>query len=86
MPLQSVGMEITMNNKKISTIMKSVSKPGRYSGGEYNQIIKDKDKFYDFIYCYKGEKQNLSKYEVLFGKDNFENVVFYEYSFAICSA
>ena len=30
-----------MNN---STIMKSVEKPGRYSGGEYNQIIKDKEK------------------------------------------
>lgn len=25
-----------------STILKSVSKPGRYSGGEYNQVIKDK--------------------------------------------
>ena len=24
--------------------MKSVTKPGRYSGGEYNQIIKDKNK------------------------------------------
>ena len=30
-----------MNN---STIMKSVTKPGRYSGGEYNQIVKDKEK------------------------------------------
>ena len=30
-----------MNN---STIMKSVEKPGRYSGGEYNQVIKDKEK------------------------------------------
>ena len=30
-----------MNN---STIMKSVTKPGRYSGGEYNQVIKDKNK------------------------------------------
>lgn len=30
--------------KNRSTILKSVSKPGRYSGGEYNQIIKDKDK------------------------------------------
>ena len=27
-----------------SSIMKSVTKPGRYSGGEYNQIIKDKNK------------------------------------------
>ncbi|MBO5305147.1 MAG: TIGR03960 family B12-binding radical SAM protein, partial [Clostridia bacterium] len=30
--------------KNRSTILKSVSKPGRYSGGEYNQIIKDKSK------------------------------------------
>lgn len=27
-----------------STILKSVSKPGRYSGGEYNQVLKDKTK------------------------------------------
>ncbi len=26
-----------------NTILKSVSKPGRYSGGEYNQVIKDKN-------------------------------------------
>ncbi len=30
-----------MNN---NSILKSVTKPGRYSGGEYNQIIKDKNK------------------------------------------
>ena len=29
-------------NKQISTILKSVTKPGRYSCGEYGQIIKDK--------------------------------------------
>lgn len=29
-------------NKEISSILKSVTKPGRYSGGEYGQIIKDK--------------------------------------------
>ncbi|MBE6661736.1 MAG: TIGR03960 family B12-binding radical SAM protein [Ruminococcaceae bacterium] len=32
------------NMKNRSTILKSVSKPGRYSGGEYNQILKDKSK------------------------------------------
>ena len=30
--------------KNISTILKSVSKPGRYTGGEFGQIIKDKSK------------------------------------------
>ena len=29
-------------NRINSTILKSVTKPGRYSGGEYGQIIKDK--------------------------------------------
>ena len=29
--------------KNISTILKSVQKPGRYTGGEYGQIIKNKD-------------------------------------------
>ena len=31
-------------NEKLNAILKQVSKPGRYSGGEYGQIIKDKDK------------------------------------------
>jgi radical SAM family uncharacterized protein len=30
--------------KDISSILKSVSKPGRYTGGEYGQILKDKSK------------------------------------------
>ncbi len=30
-------------NKDISSVLKSVSKPGRYIGGEYNSIIKNKD-------------------------------------------
>ena len=30
--------------KNISTILKSVQKPGRYTGGEFGQIIKDKEK------------------------------------------
>ncbi len=31
-------------NEKLNSILKQVSKPGRYSGGEYGQIIKDKTK------------------------------------------
>ena len=31
------------NKKDISSVLKSVSKPGRYIGGEYNSIIKNKD-------------------------------------------
>lgn len=31
-------------NKKLNSVLKLVSKPGRYSGGEYGQIIKDKTK------------------------------------------
>ena len=29
-------------NKNISSVLKSVNKPGRYIGGEYNSVIKDK--------------------------------------------
>ena len=29
-------------NENISSVLKSVTKPGRYVGGEYNSIIKDK--------------------------------------------
>ncbi len=40
-------------NKQISTVLKSVSKPGRYSGGEYGQIIKDKRKIKArFAFCF----------------------------------
>ncbi len=36
-----------------STILKSVSKPGRYAGGEYGQIIKDKEKVKArFAFCF----------------------------------
>ena len=30
-------------NKNVSSVLKSVSKPGRYIGGEYNSIVKDKN-------------------------------------------
>ncbi len=40
-------------NKNISTILKSVSKPGRYSGGEYGEIIKDRTKIKArFAFCF----------------------------------
>ena len=40
-------------NKEISSILKSVSKPGRYSGGEYGQIIKDKNSVKArFAFCF----------------------------------
>ncbi len=42
-----------MKNDKISSILKSVVKPGRYTGGEYNQIIKDKEKVdLRFAFCF----------------------------------
>ena len=31
-----------MNHEKLSGILKTVSKPGRYTGGEFGQIVKDK--------------------------------------------
>ena len=31
-----------MQNRNISSVLKSVQKPGRYIGGEYNSVIKDK--------------------------------------------
>ena len=30
-------------NEKISSVLKSVEKPGRYCGGEYGAVIKDKN-------------------------------------------
>ena len=31
-----------MQNKNLSSVLKSVEKPGRYIGGEYNSYMKDK--------------------------------------------
>ena len=40
-------------NKDVSSILKAVTKPGRYSGGEYGQIIKDKkDVKARFAFCF----------------------------------
>ncbi|MBP3436688.1 MAG: TIGR03960 family B12-binding radical SAM protein [Clostridia bacterium] len=42
-----------MNHQLLSGILKSVSKPGRYTGGEFNSIIKDKEKVdVRFAFCF----------------------------------
>ena len=42
-----------MMNQNISSILKAVSKPGRYCGGEYGQIMKDKEKVkLRFAFCF----------------------------------
>ncbi len=69
-------------NKKMSTILKSVSKPGRYSGGEYGQIIKDKTKIKArFAFCfpdtYEIGMSNLGM-RILYGVLNQEDDVWCE--------
>ncbi len=42
-----------MKHQEISSILKAVSKPGRYTGGEFNQIIKDKQEVdVRFAFCF----------------------------------
>ena len=42
-----------MQNKNISSVLKSVSNPGRYIGGEFNSVIKNKDKVgVRFAFCF----------------------------------
>jgi len=42
-----------MNHQKISGILKAVAKPGRYTGGEFGQIIKNKaDVSVRFAFCF----------------------------------
>lgn len=69
-----------MNNH--STILKSVSKPGRYSGGEYNQIIKDKSQVkarwaFCFPDSYEIGMSNLGV-RILYGALNEEDDVWCE--------
>ena len=40
-------------NKNISSVLKSVTKPGRYIGGEYNRVMKDKSRVKcRFAFCF----------------------------------
>ncbi len=42
-----------MQEKSISSVLKSVTKPGRYIGGEYNSVIKDKSQVKcRFAFCF----------------------------------
>ncbi|MBQ8266946.1 MAG: TIGR03960 family B12-binding radical SAM protein, partial [Clostridia bacterium] len=42
-----------MNNKRLEQLLLTVQKPGRYSGGEVNQVIKDKSKVdVRFAFCF----------------------------------
>ena len=73
-------------NKQISTILKAVTKPGRYSGGEYGQIIKDKEKVKArFAFCFPDSYEigmsNLGM-RILYGVLNQSDDVWCERVFA----
>ncbi len=72
--------------KNISTILKSVSKPARYTGGEFGQIIKDKEKIKTRIaFCfpdtYEIGMSNLGM-KILYGALNELDYVWCERCFA----
>ncbi|MBR3863125.1 MAG: TIGR03960 family B12-binding radical SAM protein [Clostridia bacterium] len=73
-------------NEKISSILKTVEKPGRYSGGEYGAIIKDKkDVKARFAFCfpdtYEIGMSNLGM-RILYGALNKEPDIWCERVFA----
>ena len=73
-------------NEKISSILKSVSKPGRYSGGEYGSVIKDKEKVkarfaFAFPDTYEIGMSNLGM-RILYGSLNREEDIWCERVFA----
>ncbi|MBQ8396775.1 MAG: TIGR03960 family B12-binding radical SAM protein [Clostridia bacterium] len=73
-------------NQQIASILKSVSKPGRYSGGEYGEIIKDKDKIncrwaFCFPDTYEIGMSNLGV-RILYGALNREEDVWCERVYA----
>ena len=75
-----------MNNEAISSVLKSVSKPGRYIGGEYNSIIKDKDSVgCRFAFCfpdtYEIGMSNLGV-RILYDALNKDNDVWCERAYA----
>lgn len=73
--------------QNISTILKSVSKPGRYIGGEYGEIIKDKSKIklriaFCFPDTYEIGMSNLGM-KILYGALNQMDDVWCERAFAV---
>ena len=69
-------------NKISSTILKSITKPGRYAGGEYGQIIKDAEKVKArFAFCfpdtYEIGMSNLGV-RILYGALNKEDDIWCE--------
>ena len=73
-------------NEKISSVLKSVSKPGRYSGGEYGAIIKDKSAVkarfaFAFPDTYEIGMSNLGM-RILYGSLNREQDIWCERVFA----
>ena len=42
-----------MTEKELDVLLKGVQKPGRYTGGELNSVVKDKDKIaVRFAFCF----------------------------------
>ena len=49
----SINRRVIMNEKEFERLLLSVQKPGRYSGGEINSVIKDKEKVdVRFAFCF----------------------------------
>ena len=72
--------------KNLSTVLKSVQKPGRYTGGEFGQIVKDKEKMnariaFCFPDTYEIGMSNLG-IKILYGALNEMNDVWCERVFA----
>ena len=73
-------------NQKIATVLKTVQKPGRYAGGEYGQIIKDKSQVKArFAFCfpdtYEIGMSNLGV-RILYSRLNAEQDIWCERSYA----
>ena len=73
-------------NQKIATVLKTVQKPGRYAGGEYGQVIKDKSQVKArFAFCfpdtYEIGMSNLGV-RILYSRLNAEQDIWCERSYA----
>ena len=79
-------MKFEKNNRPGSSILKSVSKPGRYCGGEYGSIIKDKESIKArFAFCFPDSYEigmsNLGV-RILYGALNEEKDIWCERVYA----
>ena len=64
-----------MLKKEVEKILPLVQKPGRYTGGELNSVVKDKNCFYQYISFLLGENFTIGASELFVAQNEGNNTL-----------